>query len=179
MTKEERLIARVENCEMSRLKEQSKLVNEIGAGDKIKLVAIKKIDMASAFTLGVEKIAEVKGDEAIPESVANLYNDLHTDEESPLDKAPEKPEKKEKKASGDKKKTGPPQQPVNEYGVRENTLANKFVETLKKKPQTMEDIRKADWNPRGYHFNQTLDRLVAEKKASVDKDGIITINPAC
>lgn len=176
--KAERLSARIENCELSRLKEQAKIVNEIGGADKIKLVAIKKIDLANAFTIAVEKTAGSKGEDSIPDTVSALYNDLHMDDESPLDKTPKAPPKKEKKAaSGGTKKSGPPQQPVNEYGVRPNTLANKFVQTCLKDPQTMEDIRKADWNPRGYHFNDTLDRLVKENIASVDKDGIITINP--
>jgi hypothetical protein len=181
MSKEERLKSRVENLDNNRLKEQVKIVNEIGVVDKIRLVGIKKLDMANAFTLAVEAIAEKKSEEDIPDTCSDLYNDLHTDEESSLDAEPKK-DKPTTKATGkgggkggEKKKTGPPKQPVDEYGTREGTLAHTFVQEVKKKPQSMEDVRKQDWNPRGYHFNDTLRRLEAEKQATVDKDGVITI----
>jgi hypothetical protein len=175
MSKEERLTKRVDALDFARLKEQVKVVNELEVTDKIRLVGIKKLDMANQFTLAVEAVAEQKGEEAIPDSCSDLYNDLHTDDESPLDAEPEK-KAPAKKADGDKKKSaGPPKKPVDEYGTREGTLAHTFVQEVKKKPQSMEDVRKADWNPRGYHFNDTLRRLEADKLATVDKDGVITI----
>lgn len=184
MSKEDRLVKRVENLDHKLLKEQVKIVNEFKVVDKIRIVGIKKLEMANAFTLAVEAIAEQKGEEEIPDSCSNLYNDLHTDEESPLDTPPAnkvkatKPKPKAEKKEGEKKKkTGPPQKPVDEYGTREGTLAHTFVQKVKESPQTMEEVRKADWNPRGYHFNDTLERLVEEEKATVDEDSkVITIS---
>ena len=178
MDKEQRLTLRVENLDNNRLKGEVKIVNEIGKADKIRLVGIKKMDMVNQFTVALEKIA-AEDENLIPDTCSTLYNELHTDEASPLDSAPKKDTKAKdtkKKESGDTKKSGPPKKPVNEYGVREGTLAFTFVEEVKKKAQTMEDVRKADWNPRGYHFNDTLRRLVADKKATVDeKTQVITI----
>lgn len=192
MSKEERFKSRVENLDFARLKNEVKILNELDVADKIRLVGIKKIDMTNAFTLAVEKVAEVKGEEAIPDSCSTLYNELHMDEESPLDaseeKAPPAPAKKAKakakepeKAEGAEgeekpKRTGPPKEPLDEYETRPGTLAWKFVQNVKANPQTMEEVRKADWNPRGYHFNETLKNLVEKLgKASVDKNGVITI----
>lgn len=176
MDKEQRLKNRVENLEMARLKGVVKSINDSKLADKIRLVGIKKLDMANAFTLAVEKVAEEQSEDKVLDEWSTVYNELHTDEESPLDKAPEKSAKKAaaKKAPA-KKKEGPPKQPVDEYGTRKGTLAHTFVQEVKKKPQTMDDVRKADWNPRGYHFNDTVRRLEADKKASVGEDGIITI----
>jgi hypothetical protein len=92
-----------------------------------------------------------------------------------LDKSAKKTKPKATPKKDGEKKAGPPKKPVDEYGTREGTLAYTFVQEVKKKPQSMEDVRKADWNPRGYHFNDTLRRLEAEKQATVDKDGVITI----
>jgi hypothetical protein len=177
MTKEERFMNRVENVENTLLRSQAKVLNDLGLTDKIKLVAVKKIDLANAFTLTVEKIAAEHDEDTLPDSCSDLYNNLHTDEESPLDVAPEKKAKPKPKLvkKGDAKKTGakktgPPQKPVDEYGTREGTLAHTFVQEVKKKPQTMAEVRKAEWNPRGYHFDGTLARLVAEKKATVEDD---------
>ena len=177
MSKEERLTIRVENLENAILKGQAKVINELGLVDKIKIVAVKKIALAAAFTTAVEQLAEKEGEEKIPDTCSDLYNDLHTDEESPLDKAPEKkkPAKKGLVKKDGKKKTGPPQKPVDEYGTRTGTLAFTFVQEVKKKPQTMADCRKADWNPRGYHFDNTIQRLIAEGKASLDEKEVITI----
>ena len=175
MSKEERLKTRVENLDNNLLKEQVKIVNEMGVIDKIRLVGIKKLDMANAFTLGVEAIAEQKSEDDIPDTCSDLYNNLHRDDESPLDKSAKKTKPKATPKKDGEKKTGPPKKPVDEYGTREGTLAHTFVQEVKKKPQSMEDVRKADWNPRGYHFNDTLRRLEAEKQATVDKDGVITI----
>ncbi len=178
MSKEDRLQKRVDALDNARLKEQVKVINELGVADKIRLVGLKKLDMVNQFTLAVEKVAEVQGEEAIPDTCSDLYNDLHTDDESPLDAAPAETPKKtppKKAAGGEGKKAGPPKKPLDEYGTREGTLAHTFVQEVKKKPQSMEDVRKADWNPRGYHFNDTLRRLEADKKATVNKDGVITI----
>lgn len=176
MDKEQRLKNRVENLEMSRLKGVVKTVNETKLADKIRLVGIKKFDMATAFTLAVEKIAG-EDESKIADLVSNVYNELHTDEESPLDKAVEKKTTAKKKpaAKSAPKKEGPPKQPVDEYGTRKGTLAHTFVQEVKAKPQTMDDVRKADWNPRGYHFNDTVRRLEATKHATVGEDNIITI----
>jgi hypothetical protein len=175
MDKEQRLKNRVENLEMSRLKGVVKTVNETKLADKIRLVGIKKFDMANAFTLAVEKIA-AEDESKIADPVSAVYNELHTDEESPLDKAVEKKTTAKKAAAKSApKKEGPPKQPVDEYGTRKGTLAHTFVQEVKKKPQTMDDVRKADWNPRGYHFNDTVRRLEASKQATVGEDNIITI----
>ena len=182
MTKEERFKNRVENLELTILRAQTKLINDLEIADKIKLVAVKKIDLANNFTLACEKVA-AEDEDKLPDTCSDLYNDLHTDETSPLDTAPEKktPAKKKKKlvkkgAGAGKKKTGPPQKPLDEYGTREGTLAFTFVREVKKSPMTMAQARKAEWNPRGYHFDGTLRRLVSEKLASVDKDTeVITI----
>lgn len=175
MDKEQRLKLRVDNLDNARLKGEVKIVNELGMTDKIRVVGIKKLDMVNQFTVALEKIA-AEDEEKIPDSCSTLYNELHTDETSPLDSEPPK-EKKETAKKTAPKKTGPPKQPVNEYGVRKGTLAFTFVEEVKKKPQTMEDVRKADWNPRGYHFNDTLRRLIADKKATVDEETqVITIS---
>jgi len=177
MSKEERLKTRVENLDNNRLKEQVKIVNELEVTDKIRLVGIKKLEMANAFTIGVEAIAEKKSEDDIPDTCSDLYNDLHRDDESPLDKSTKKTKPKAAASGkgGEGKKAGPPKKPVDEYGTREGTLAHTFVQEVKKKPQTMEDARKADWNPRGYHFNDTVRRLVADKQATESKDGVITI----
>lgn len=175
MSKEERFKSRVEVLDNAALKVAVKAINEVGVGDKIRLVGLKKLDMANAFTLAVEAVATEKGEEAIPDVCSNLYNELHTDEESPLDKKPETKAPAKKAAKDGEKKSGPPKQPVDEYGTRTGTLAYTFVQEVKKKPQTMEDVRKAEWNPRGYHFNDTLRRLEAMKQATVDKAGVIHI----
>lgn len=179
MDKEQRLKNRVENLEMSRLKGVVKTINDLKLADKIRLVGINKFDMANAFTLALEKIAGEHDENTIPDPCSNIYNELHTDEESPLDKVVEKkttaktaPKTAPKKAP---KKDGPPKQPVDEYGVRKGTLAHTFVQEVKAKPQTMDDVRKADWNPRGYHYNDTLRRLESTKQAVVGEDGVITI----
>lgn len=176
MDKEQRLKLRVDNLDNARLKGEVKIVNELGMADKIRVVGIKKLEMVNQFTLALEKIAAAD-ESKLPDSCSTLYNELHTDEASPLDSEPKKEEKKTTAKKAAPKKSGPPKQPVNEYGVRQGTLAFTFVEELKKKPMTMEDVRKADWNPRGYHFNDTLRRLVADKKATVDeKTQVITIS---
>lgn len=175
MSKEERFKNRVEVLDNARLKGAVKAINELGVGDKIRVIGIKKLDMANAFTLAVEAVASEKGEEAIPDDCSTLYNDLHTDEASPLDTKPEPKTVPKKPAKDGEKKPGPPKQPVDEYGTRTGTLAYTFVQEVKKKPQTMEDVRKAEWNPRGYHFNDTLRRLEAMKQATVDKAGVIHI----
>jgi hypothetical protein len=179
MTKEERFKIRVENVENTLLRAQTKLLNDLEIADKIKLVAVKKIDLANNFTLACEKVA-AEDEDKLPDTCSDLYNDLHTDEKSALDDPPEKkPAKKKKKLvkKGDgKKKTGPPQKPLDEYGTREGTLAFTFVQKVKEDPMTMAQARKAEWNPRGYHFDGTLRRLISEKKATLDKDTeLITI----
>lgn len=186
MTKEERFKNRVENVDNVLLRGQAKVLNDLALADKIKLVAVKKIDLANAFTLAVEKIAAEHDEDTLPDSCSDLYNNLHMDEESPLDAASEAKAKAKPKAKaklvkkGEKKegakKTGPPQKPADEYGTRDGTLAQTFVQEVKKKPQTMAEVRKATWNPRGYHFDGTLERLVAEGKAELDAEtNVITI----
>jgi hypothetical protein len=180
MSKEQTFLTRVENVENSILKTQAKLINELELVDKMKIVAIKKLDLANAFTSAIELVAAEHGEEKVPDSCSDLYNHLHMEEESPLDKAPEKKTKKKlikkKGADSDKtKKKGPPSKPVDKYGTREGTLANTFVKEVKKKSMTMAEARKTDWNPRGYHFDGTVERLVEEKLAEIDKDGVIEI----
>lgn len=76
---------------------------------------------------------------------------------------------------GQKKKKSPPVIKVDKYGTRPDTLARAFVESVKEKPKTMKQIQKEKWNPRGFIFPDTLERLVKAGLAQVDDNQMISI----
>ena len=63
------------------------------------------------------------------------------------------------------------------WGTRKKTYANDFCSAILKAGDTgmtMTEVRKAKWNPKGYSFNETTDRLIKEKLVT-KVDGRITI----
>lgn len=171
---------RIENCEFARLKAAIKEINEAALEgiEKMRVVGVKKTVMVENLTKAVEDIAEEHGEEAIPEKSLLLFNDIHMEGESPLDHAPEKPVRKavKTKAKEDKpKKAKREKVEKDKYGTRPNTLARAFITAIKKTPMKMADVRKESWNPKGYHFNDTVERLCEINLASVDNDGVISI----
>jgi hypothetical protein len=51
------------------------------------------------------------------------------------------------------------------FGTKENTMANRFCHALVaagSQGLTMEEAKKATWNPKGYHFKETVTRLIEE-----------------
>lgn len=94
---------------------------------------------------------------------------------------PKKAEKKQADTSsstptnGTRKKKNRPSNQTDKYGTRPYTLARAFVESLQDKPKTMKQIQKEDWNPRGFVFPETLNRLVEAGLAEVDDKDIISI----
>lgn len=174
------LETRIENLEYAKIKSATAAINsaELEGIEKLRVVGVKKPDMVEKFTAAIEAIAQKHGDDAVPEEALLLYNDLYGEDETDLDKAPEKPAKStSKKGDGKKKETKPKKPPVqpDKYGTRPNTMARKFIECLQAGPKTMEEVRKEEWNPKHYHFNETVKRLVADKLAAVDKDGKISL----
>lgn len=168
---------RLENCEYARLKAATSAINkaELEGIDKLRVVGVKKEKMAELLRDTVEKIADKHEEKAIPEEALNLYNDFYSEKETALDVAPEKPTRSS--SSGSKKKDRKPVE-KDAYGTRPNTLARAFIDNVKAKPMTMADVRKQEWNPKGYHFNETVKRLITENLCEMGEDKIIKILPA-
>lgn len=184
---------RIENLEYKRIKSAAKAVNDadLDGVERIRIVGVKKELMVETFTAIIEFIAEKHSEDDIPEESLELYNDLYSEEKTVLDLTEEITEKRKTKEKTNRKKAAQKRtakkeiaekeekiqklQPYDEYGTRPNTLARTFVEKIKESPATMEEIKKADWNPKGFHFNDTLRRLVESEQASVDDNGVITI----
>ena len=62
----------------------------------------------------------------------------------------------------------------NLFGTKENTMANTFCKALVRAGKiglTRYDVRHAKWNPKKYHFNETMERLVTERLARYAEDG--------
>lgn len=71
--------------------------------------------------------------------------------------------------------TGIPEYTTDKYGTQPNTLARSFIESLESEPKTMREIQMELWNPKGFVFPRTVERLVEKGLASVDDNGIISL----
>jgi len=62
----------------------------------------------------------------------------------------------------------------NLFGTKTNTMANTFCKALVQAGKiglTRYDVRHARWNPKKYHFNETMERLVTEGFARYEEGG--------
>lgn len=62
----------------------------------------------------------------------------------------------------------------NLFGTKKNTIANTFCKAIVRSGKiglTRYDVRQAKWNPKKYHFNETMQRLVNEGLARYEEEG--------
>lgn len=139
------------------------------AADKEKADAAKKEEAAVKAKAKAEKKAADKKakEEEKKKAAAKAKKDAEKQKKAEI---------KETAKTQDKDEQCPPLAvDVDQYGTRPDTMARSFIESLQAEPKTMDEIKTESWNPKGFVFPRTVERLVAKGLASVDENGIITL----
>lgn len=165
--------------------DKDSLIEEINAADKLK--DLKNLAKENEVVFDDLEIGDYKGAKGLKQlredmlSVLGVEDEEDEEEEEEEQEEEEKPAKKSKgKKKEEPKKTEKKEKPAqkkqeknetkekDEFGYTVGTKSHKFIESVRKQPMTMAEVRELPWNENKAAYNTTFGQM--KKMGIMDRD---------